>query len=1167
MKLRLYTGLMILCLLPGINSAAQAIKGQSIQTHTIRLAKKANPDEGKQRIAFVSDASLKDADTAVKAFFHFLGRQKAFSCDYISAGELGKKPSAVKNYKTLVYYKDKPGALPEELVCEKTTKAVGEFLDNGGSMLLSGYALHYLVGLGLEKQQPCDSLKPCNDDGYGRKLGFHAFIDHPVFAGMNGGAYILRPLKDQSAGVCGYFGTSDLLSGKVVAVDWDYIFLREDSKIVLEYSKGRGKLLAVGGYMDFSQPNLNSMHLEKFTLNCINYLSGGLNVPAPRYWDSSPNTVAECAAGPETDRKVLRKASTEWTSPEDPLAMERRYSSNEYWDAAGERLLTMGTENGGIEEMWSHPFMAFRDFEVGIKFDYKDSIYWLNDQRPEVMAHPAYFCRQYKFPRAYLKEIVASDPSDPAGVVHYEYRGVYGAELFIKFKSNLRMMWPYSERVTGSICHTWVPELDAFRIADKNGLMEVYLGASKPAKQKLAGQFNGFNIDKNFKASGVTSDLFQAAFFMQYRLEMNDGLDVVFAAGSEGRALVRSCFEKYMEAPEEIFRRSLAHVDNVYKTRLILSSPDQNFNKGYAWAIVSGDKFFVRTPGMGGSLVAGYATTRHGWDGAQKVSGRPGYAWYFGRDGQWSGMALLDAGDYEKVKSELEFYQKYQDLNGKILHEASTSGVVHYDASDATPLYLVLAGRYFRYTNDTAFLRQSWPFIKKSIDFCFSTDTDKDHLIENTNVGHGWVEGGELYGSHATLYMQGCWAEALKEASNMADVMQDEGCGMQDAGFRMQDAGNRMRDEVMILKQLINTKFWNDGTSFFNYGMNADGSFRSEPTVLPAVPLGFGLADPVKAALVLRQYASNAFTTNWGVRIIRDDSRLFKPTGYHYGSVWPLFTGWTSLAEYKYGNVIQGFSHIMNNLNVYTAWSNGHVQEVLNGAVYKPSGVCANQCWSETMVTQPVIEGLLGLDVDAGKQKLRLAPALPADWDSLEVRNIRFSNRMLHMKFKRKEGVLSYRFTSEYREKVKIEFTPLLPPGTSVLWCRLNKKDVPFTTTVSGNGNRVSLEIRPDGVDKLEIGYEKGISVLPEISTARVGYQSEGLRILDAGLDGNIYKVLAENTAGSTGIVRVWCNGRELGDVENGTLLGQSGKVYSIQVQFPSTGQKYSEVQLKISLK
>jgi glycogen debranching enzyme len=1170
--------LIIIPLLFSMEAKAQAIKGQSMQTHTIRLGRKHDPGKGKPLLAFISDKEPGNSDTLVNSFFAFLLKQKEFACEALSAGDLAKKPSAVNKYKVVVYYKDKHGPLPEALTAARTVGEIVKYLENGGCLLLSGFAMHYLVELGLEKLQPYDSLKQCNDESYGRKLGFHAFLDHPLFAGMNGGAYILRPMKDQKVGLCGYFGNV-IPQGKVAGVDWDYIFLREESRILMEYSKGSGKVLAVGGYMDFSQPNLNSLHLEKFTQNCLSWLSGGLHSPAPRYWDYSENTVTDCDPEPETDRMVLRKPASVWPEPEDPLVMERRYSSDEYWDAAGERILAMGTENGGIEEVWAHPFMAFRDYEVGLKFDYKDSIYWLSDQRPEIYVHPGYLCRQYKFPRAYLKEIVVTDPSDPAGVLHYEYRGVYGAEVFIKFKSNLRMMWPYSEKATGGICHSWVPELDAFRIADRNGLMSVYFGTNKPAKQKLAGKFSGFSIDKNYKASGIFSGEFQAAFLLQYRLEPYDGLDVIYAAGSEGGREVRACFERVATSPDDVYSRSLAHIEGIFKNRLTLRSPDQNFNKGYAWSLVSADKFFVRTPGMGGSLVAGYATTKHGWDGAQKVSGRPGYAWYFGRDGQWSGLALLDAGDYEKVKSELEFYQKYQDLNGKILHEASTSGIIHYDASDATPLYLLLAGRYFRFTHDTAWLRQSWPFIRKSVEFCFSTDTDKDHLIENTNVGHGWVEGGELYGSHATLYMQGCWAEALKEVAGMMEAMlRDEGRRTNDEGRRTKDEGRRTKDEVRIeevnllqeygtIRHLINSTFWDSSSKFFSYGMNSDGAMRSESTVLPAVPLGFGLADPDKAAPVLQQYASNAFTTNWGVRILREDSKWFKPTGYHYGSVWPLFTGWASMADYRYGAAVQGFSHLLNNLNVYRTFSLGHVQEVLNGAVYRPSGVCANQCWSATMVVQPALEGLLGLDVDAGKMKVRLAPAVPADWDSLEARNIRFGDRFIHMKYRRSGNTLTYRFVSEYREKITVELAPLLPPGTRILWCRVNQKDVQFTSAVSPEGVRAGIDFRPDGVDLVEIGVESGICVLPEVPGPKAGYPAEGLRIISASLTGDIYSVTAEGLSGSMGLIRVWSNFGGTDGTENGLIESDSGKISSFRLSFPDSGSKYSQTTLKIRVK
>jgi len=1134
----------------------QTIKGKSIQTHTITLSSKGEKTERNSgtKIAFISEKPYESSDTMIRACYSYLASLPGYSCDFMTAGDLLKHTSAVRKYNILFYLKDAKGTVSASLTEPKTLKAVRQYLDEGGRMLLSGFALHYLNDLGLESVKPSDSLKPCVDEGYGRKLGFHAMFDHPVFAGMNGGAYILRPLKDQDVAVCGYFGEMLPKEGKVVAVDWDYIFLREESKIIMEYSPGNGKVLAVGGYMDFSQPNLNRLHLEKFTLNCLEYLTHGAQNQVVHYWDYSRDTILECHADSALGYRLSGKPSFCWEPVDDPMNMEQRYSSDEFWDVAGERLLTMGTGNGGVEEVWAHPFMAFRDYEVGLKFDYKDTIYWLNDQRPEVIANPAFFTRIYKFARAYLKEIIVNDPLDPAGVLHYEYKGVYGAEMFIRFRSNFRWMWPYSEKVTGGMCHNWNSSLQAFRLTDKSGMLNLFLGSGRPPVQQLAGRFDGFTIDKNYKAKGNPTAKFMIGAFLEYKLEQSDQLDIIYAAGSDDTRHMRDCFIRYREAPEMIFAHAVEHVFDLFRDHLMITSPDAGFNKGYRWAVVSTDKFFVNTPGLGKSLVAGYASTKHGWDGARKVSGRPGYAWYFGRDGQWSGFALLDEGDYTKVRSELEFYQKYQDLNGKILHEASTSGIVHYDASDATPLYIVLAGRYFRFSNDTAFLRQSWPCVRKAIDFCFSTDTDKDHLIENTNVGHGWVEGGELYGSQATLYVAGCWSEALREASNMAAIIND---------------GNNdiYRDEAETLNRIINRDFWNPATSFFNYGKNADGSFRSEPTVMPAVPLGFGLADREKAAPVLRQYASNAFTTNWGVRIVRDDSRLFKPTGYHYGSVWPLFTGWTAMAEYRYGNSLQGFSHLMNNLNVYHAWALGNVQEVLNGSVYMPSGVCAQQCWSETMVIQPALEGMLGLDADAGRNRLKLAPALPPDWDSLEVSGIRTGNSRINMKFNRNGNLLSYRFKSENTEPPVVEFSPILPPGTQALSCRLNHRDTPYTTNISPSGTNVKLELKPGKDDLLEIEVSHGISVLPVVQEPKPGCSAEGLRILDASLDGNVYSVLAEDKSGTSGELRIWTNGMVIDHIENGTLLSVNGKILTIGIDFPGSGQKYSEVPLKIYLK
>ncbi|MFO7614096.1 MAG: hypothetical protein R6W71_05595 [Bacteroidales bacterium] len=42
--------------------------------------------------------------------------------------------------------------------------------------------------------------------------------------------------------------------------------------MIFEYEKGKGKVMAIGGYLLFSLPNRNRAHLELFTENLIRYM-------------------------------------------------------------------------------------------------------------------------------------------------------------------------------------------------------------------------------------------------------------------------------------------------------------------------------------------------------------------------------------------------------------------------------------------------------------------------------------------------------------------------------------------------------------------------------------------------------------------------------------------------------------------------------------------------------------------------------------------------------------------------------------------------------------------------------------------------------------------------------------------------------------------------------
>ena len=61
----------------------------------------------------------------------------------------------------------------------------------------------------------------------------------------------------------------------------------------------------------------------------------------------------------------------------------------------------------------------------------------------------------------------------------------------------------------------------------------------------------------------------------------------------------------------------------------------------------------------------------------------------------------------------------------------------------------------------------------KAYRFSAATDSDGNGLIENTNVGHGWVEGGALYPAHEEMYLQGLWVAASRGTAELADAMQD----------------------------------------------------------------------------------------------------------------------------------------------------------------------------------------------------------------------------------------------------------------------------------------------------------------------------------------------------------------------------------------------------------
>jgi hypothetical protein len=153
---------------------------------------------------------------------------------------------------------------------------------------------------------------------------------------------------------------------------------------------------------------------------------------------------------------------------------------------------------------------------------------------------------------------------------------------------------------------------------------------------------------------------------------------------------------------------------------------------------------------------------------------------------------------------------------------------------------------------------------------------------------------------------------------------------------------------------------------------------------------------------MMTRWASSEFSTDWGTRDISVNTPFYDPISYHQGSVWPLFTGWVSLAEYRAGRSVSAFAHLMQNLNMTWSQDLGSVTELLSGEFFAPLGrSTAHQMWSSAAVLTPMLRGLFGLRWDAPNRTIYVAPHLPASWSTARLRNVHLGDAAFDLAFTR----------------------------------------------------------------------------------------------------------------------------------------------------------------------
>jgi glycogen debranching enzyme len=757
-------------------------------------------------------------------------------------------------------------------------------------------------------------------------------------------------------------------------------------------------------------------------------------------------------------------ASAPQSSPA-PLELSRPIRSWEFLPVVGQRAALFGRETGQLEA-WAYPLKILRDFHLRFLLANKtvpaEALARTLTVRPE-SATIVYGGDDFS-----VRETLFVPVHEAGALITFEVDTAEPFEIEAAFTPDFQLEWPAA---LGATYFNWEQNLPAYVFGEETKKYVAIVGSPTAANPEFA-------YDDNYSKSDENT-------FRLGRIERGHQTSrIVIAASTEGEEDARKTFRRLRDESSPLAAESAQYYRDYLDRTTSIVVPDDQIQRAYDWSRISTIQGLVQNAGLGTGLVAGYRTSG--------TSQRPGFAWFFGRDSMWTSFALNAEGDFATTKEALSFVAQFQRDDGRMPHEIAQSAKLvdwfhaypyAFASADATPLYIISVNDYVSESGDVEYARANWDRLIKAYQFLRSTYDDQG-FPRNFGVGHGWVEGGPLLPVHSEYYQSGLGLEAIRALAHLAQLT-----GKDDLHRELSQAFEQQRPRV-------EEAFWMRDQGIYAFALDRDSKPINETSVLTTVPMWFGLPDPKRAGQMIERLESPDIASDWGMRIIASRSAKYNGGGYHFGAVWPLFTGWAAVGEYRYHRPHAAYANLRSNALLALDGALGHVTEVLSGDFFESLSTSSpHQIWSAAMVVSPVLRGLFGLEADAAANRLTLAPHLPAGWNSFALHNVKVGSTAVDLSLHREPNGIT--LEAKASATTTVLFSPALSPRAQVIAAELNGRRVQFHVTKTDSDQHVEVELPLNSTSatlRLKLKNDFGLSYdnsLPELGSA-----SEALRIV-----------------------------------------------------------------------
>ena len=849
------------------------------------------------------------------------------------------------------------------------------------------------------------------------------------------------------------------------------------------------------------------------------------------------------------------------------LVLERPARAGRFFVVAGRQAAAFGYESRSLEA-WAYPLKLVDDFRLSFQLQGYPLEIEGTDILASVAVRPEATTFTYSHAAFTVREIVFAPITEPGVVVLLDVDAALPMTVTASFRPRLRLMWP-AGLMTPNV--EWKEKEQVYYISEESKRFAGGLGT--PAGK----DFSVMPYQEEPKDVPLRLSVEVPLEAMRERF-----IPIVIAGSVHGKEEAKATYDRLLSSARALYEANVAYYRELDANTVSVKTPDPRLDAAFAWAKIGIDKGLAANPLLGTGLVAGFRTSGD--------SERPGYAWLFGRDALWTALATTSEGALAVTRLALDFLRTYQRADGKVPHEISQSASLvpwfegyeyPWNSADATPLYVIAQGDYFRASGDRAFLEASWASILKAYRFTAATDTDGNGLVENDKFGHGWVEGGPLHPAHEEIYMQGLWIEASRAMAEMADAMNDA------------ESAALAREWAKRTSLAIEQTYWLDGPGYYAFatakpsqkppeadpGPNrarrqarmeamAGGGIVDEDTVLPAVPLWFHALEGGRAQSELDHIGAGAMEADWGTRILSNQSQLYDPLSYHYGSVWPLFTGWTAMAAYRYGRPGVGYQALMANALLTFTGALGSVTELLSGDHDAAFGRSSHhQIWSQAMVVTPLLRGLFGIEARDAGQTLVFAPLLPPDWREASVGNVVAGASRCDLAIERASGRLVITATRRGAALApRLVLSPGFPLDARVRAVSVDGHGAKLDVAREGDVQRASTAVT-GAWQRVRIVFEfdEGSEAYVPAEAPAAGARSEGLRLLRSRAEPGTLHLSVEGLGGRS--YRLFVRSPRRPRTQPGVKVTAAGQgTWELDVSFEGAGGAYVRRQLALAL-